>query len=100
MPVLHNIRSRRWLSAPQIPELKIAPIGGSGRARAVMVLLSLHGLAAAQIAVLLGCHPVCADVQRDDGGVVGGEDVGAGKRPRRRVSGGALVFVVAAWWSV
>jgi hypothetical protein len=25
--------------------------------RAVMVLLSLHGLPAAQIAVLLGCHP-------------------------------------------
>ncbi len=42
---------------------------------------------------------MCADIQRDDGGVSGGEDVGAEKAPHAGF-GGALVFVVAAWWSV
>ena len=34
------------------------------------------------------------------GGVVDGEDVGAGKGPAGGVSGGALVCVLAVWWSV
>src|ERR1700749_1868100 len=44
--------------ASEIEELR-AGLGGQGRqaARAVMVLLSLHGLAPAQIAELLDCHP-------------------------------------------
>ncbi len=44
--------------------------------RAVMVLLSLHGLAPAQIAELLGCHP--ATVRRRIGRFNAGEATGAG----------------------
>ena len=54
-------------------------------ARAVMVLLSLHGLAASQIAVLLGCHP--ATVRRwisrfNDEGMAGLADRPRSGRPR------------------
>jgi transposase len=46
-------------SASEVGQLE-ASLRGRWReaARAVMVLLSLHGLAAAQIAVLLDCHPL------------------------------------------
>ena len=37
---------------------------------------------------------VCADVQRDDGGVVGGEDAGVGKGP----AGGVPAGPWCAWW--
>ena len=40
-----------------------------------------------------------ADAQRDDGGVVDGDDAGAGKGPAG-VFRRALVCGVAAWWSV
>lgn len=43
---------------------------------------------------------VSEDVQLDDDGVIVGEDVGAWKGPAGWDSGGALVCVVAAWWSV
>jgi hypothetical protein len=36
----------------------------------------------------------------EDGGFVRGEDVQGVGRPRRAVSGGALVCKVMAWWSV
>ena len=37
---------------------------------------------------------VCADIQRDDGGVIGGEDVGAGKGPAGWVPAGPW----CSWW--
>ena len=43
---------------------------------------------------------LCADVQRDDVGVVDVEDVGALKGPAGGVPAGPLVCLVAAWWSV
>jgi transposase len=54
--------------------------------RAVMVLLSLHGLPAAEIAALLDCHP--ATVRRwigrfGSGGVAGLADRPRSGRPRR-----------------
>jgi len=55
------------------------PICGAGRrdaARAVMVLLSLHGLAAAQIAAPLDCH--LAMVRRFDREGLAGPALGAG----------------------
>ncbi len=42
----------------EIEQLRVSPQGRWRQAaRAVMVLLSLQGLSAAQIAVLLDCHP-------------------------------------------
>ena len=38
--------------------------------------------------------PVCADIQRDDGGVIGGEDVGAEKGPAGWVPAGPW----CSWW--
>jgi hypothetical protein len=37
---------------------------------------------------------LCADIQRDDGGVIGGEDVGAGKGP----AGGVPAGPWCSWW--
>jgi hypothetical protein len=53
-------------------------------ARAVMVLLSLHGLSAAQIAVLLDCHP--ATVRRRIGRFNTVGMAGLADRPRRPLS--------------
>ena len=56
-------------------------------ARAVMVLLSLHGLSAAQIAVLLDCHP--ATVRRWIGRFNREGMTGLAGRPRSAVPASA-----------
>jgi hypothetical protein len=80
--------SRPWMSA----------LGWLSAAAHVLVLFTLAQRGAFAVdGIIAGLVPVttvCADIQRDDGGVIGGEDVGAGKGPAGWVPAGPW----CSWW--